>query len=492
MEETERYMKKLGMAGEGDVVVAGVSGGADSVCLLFVLCALRERMGFTVKACHVNHGLRGADADADERYVREICGRFQVECVVFHENVELIAGKRKQSLEEAGRMVRREAFEKVCAGEMHARIATAHHRDDNAETVLLNIARGTGLRGLCGIWPVRGRWIRPLLWAGRDEIEGFLREQGLGWCTDATNEADDYTRNRIRHHVIPSLEKQVNPGTAGHLNELSAQARELWELLEQETERAYRSCVRRGGDGGSILDKAALEEEQTAVKKQLVRRCIAEMLGTEKDISAVHVKNVLELLDRQNGRRVDLPGRVSAVRVYEGVEISRTGKAGPGRTGGMPDAAEETILEIPGETVLPDCGGEDKNCRITCRLVPRDSVREGKDIPQKKYTKWMDYDIIKHGLSVRGRRPGDYLEIDAGGNRQKLKSYFINEKIPREEREKLRLIADGPEIVWIPGHRLNPAYYVKDSTKRILEIKITEERTDVRDDQGIDPGRESR
>ena len=104
----------------------------------------------------------------------------------------------------------------------------------------------------------------------------------------------------------------------------------------------------------------------------------------------------------------------------------------------------------------------------------------------------MDYDIIKHGLSVRGRRPGDYLEIDAGGNRQKLKSYFINEKIPREEREKLRLIADGPEIVWIPGHRLNPAYYVKDSTKRILEIKITEERTDVRDDQGIDPGRESR
>ena len=159
----EKFIRKHGMIGKGDVVIAGVSGGADSVCLLFVLCALRETLGFRVKTCHVNHGLRGAEADEDEEYVRRLCRELEVPCRFFHENVELIAAKRKQSPEEAGRMVRREAFLAMCREDGGTKIATAHHRDDNAETVLLNMARGTGLKGLGGIRPMAGRWIRPLL-----------------------------------------------------------------------------------------------------------------------------------------------------------------------------------------------------------------------------------------------------------------------------------------------------------------------------------------
>ena len=472
MEQTEKYVKKLGMIGKDDVVAAGVSGGADSVCLLFVLCALRERLGFTVKVCHVNHGLRGADADADERYVKELCGQLGVECRIFHENVELIAAKRKQSLEEAGRMVRRAAFEEMCAGDGCTKIATAHHRDDNAETVLMNIARGTGLRGLCGIWPARGNWIRPLLWAGRREIETFLREQGIGWCTDATNEEDVYTRNRIRHRVIPVLEREVNPAAAAHLTDLSGQARELWDLLERETEEARGRCVHKDERGRLILDKAALEAEHPAVRKQLVKCCIAEVIGSEKDISSVHVRDVLALSDRQSGRTVTLPGGVCADRICEGIRIGSRMQA-EGTGGGSQD---------------PEPAGAP---RIVSRLIERGEVRLPEDIPQKGYTKWLDYDIIKNGLSIRKRRPGDYLRIDNAGNRQKLKTYFINEKIPREERDKLWLIADGPEIVWIPGYRMNCAYYVTNGTERILEIKITEDGTNVRDDQSIDPGRES-
>ena len=448
VEQTEKYVKRQDMIRKGDVVAAGVSGGADSVCLLFVLCALRRRLGFTVKVCHVNHGLRGADADADEQYVRELCGRLGVECIVFHENVELIAAKRKQSLEEAGRAVRRAAFEKVCAGEAHAKIATAHHRDDNAETVLMNIARGTGLRGLCGIWPARGKWIRPLLWAGRDEIETFLLEQGSGWCTDATNEEDVYTRNRIRHRVIPILQREVNPAAAA-------------------------------------LDKAALEAEHPAVQKQLVKQCIARMLGTEKDIAAVHVRAVLDLLDKQSGRMTDLPGGIRAVRTVGGILFGRRPDGDPDR-----EPAEDTALWIPGDTILYE-RRSGRRLRISCRITEQKKGMPPQDIPQKSYTKRMDYDIIKSGLSARNRRPGDYLTIDKEGNRQKLKSYFINEKIPREEREEMLLIADGPEIVWIPGYRMNCAYYVTDGTERILEIKITEDGTNVRDDQSIDPGRES-
>ena len=483
-------MEKTGMARKGDVIVAGVSGGADSVCLLFVLCALRERMGFKVKVCHVNHGIRGAEADADEAYVRQLCGKLQADCIVFHENVELIAEKRKQSLEEAGRAVRREAFEKVCAGSVRAKIATAHHRDDNAETVLLNIARGTGLRGLCGIWPARGRWIRPLMWAGRAEIERFLKEQGISWRTDATNEGDDYTRNRIRHHVVPLLQEQVNPGAVRHLDELAAQARELWEMLEQETERAGRRCICAANGQKLILDGAALSREHAAVRRQLVRNCIAQVRGDEKDISSTHVADVLGLLEKQNGRRVELPGGVRARRVYEGVEIAGPDRESQPPRGNRPDGLErepeglEIPLRIPGETFF-------RGYVISCRVVEKNDGEKPEQIPQKSYTKRMDYDIIKNGLSVRNRRPGDYLTIDAGGNRQKLKSYFINEKVPEDQRGRIPLIADGPEIAWIPGYRMGRTYYVDDSTERILEIKITEEKTNG-DNQGTDPGRESR
>lgn len=480
VELTEKYIKKHDMIREGDVVVAGVSGGADSVCLLFVLCALREDLGFNVKVCHVNHGIRGAEADADERFVQELCGRFGVECKVFHENVELIAAKRKQSVEEAGRFVRREAFERMCAGEMHAKIATAHHLNDNAETVLLNIARGTGVRGLCGIWPVRGNWIRPLVWAGRDEIEHFLREQRIRWCEDATNEEDEYTRNRIRHHVMPVLETQINSCAAAHLTELSAQARELWDLVEREVGAALLRCMGNDADGKTFLDKEALKEEHVAVQKQLVKQCIAQILGTEKDITSVHVREVLELFDKQNGRMLDLPGGIRAVRTYKGVEISRKKKD-------EVDIEEAGMqLTVDSDIRIPGCG-----MRISCRLIECNGKEIPRDIPQKNYTKWLDYDIIKNGLSLRKRRPGDYLRIDKKGNKQKLKSYFVNQKVPREEREKMWLIADGPEIVWIPEYRMNCAYYVKDSTERILEIKITEDGANVRDNQRIDFGRES-
>ena len=148
IEQTGIYIRKHGMIRAGDTVITGVSGGADSVCLLFMLCSLRGRLGFEVSVCHVNHGLRGADADADERYVEALCGKLKVPCRIFRENVELTARKRKQSLEEAGRMVRREAFETMCREDGGTKIATAHHRDDNAEAMIMNLARGTGLKGL--------------------------------------------------------------------------------------------------------------------------------------------------------------------------------------------------------------------------------------------------------------------------------------------------------------------------------------------------------
>lgn len=495
VEQTEMFIRKYGMIEEHDVVIAGVSGGADSVCLLFVLCGLQEKLGFQVKVCHVNHGLRGREADADEAYVKELCARLKVPCRFFHENVELIAAKRKQSLEEAGRTVRREAFGTMCREDGGTKIATAHHRDDNAETVLLNIARGTGLKGLCGIRPVQGKWIRPLLSSDRDQIESFLKKQGLTWCTDATNEEDEYTRNRIRHNILPAMKEQVNAGVIRHLEELSIQSLEVWEYLEQGVQAARKRCVYTGeesktsyagGEGKEPvvirISETEFKEEAPAVQKQLIKECIAVVRGGEKDIGAVHLKAVAELLGRPCGKRLDLPGGVIAERTYDGIVIRKRRKTEEEKAG----TVREVRLNIPGDTFLPD-----GIHRVKCRFADISEKDKAKEIPQKSYTKLIDYDIIKHGLSVRTRQSGDYLAVNEEGKCQKLKSWFINEKIPRGLRDEMLLVADGHHIVWIPGRRMSCACQISNRTKRILEIKITEDKKDVRDDQSAGSGRES-
>ena len=495
VEQTELFIRKYGMIEKDDVVIAGVSGGADSVCLLFILCRLQERLGFQVKVCHVNHGLRGREADADEEYVRNLCASMNVPCRIFREDVELIAVKRKQSLEEAGRTVRRAAFGTMCREDGGTKIATAHHRDDNAETVLLNIARGTGLKGLCGIRPVQGRWIRPLLDSDREQIETFLKEQGLSWCTDVTNEEDDYTRNRIRHNILPVMKEQINAGVVRHLEELSIQAREVWDYLEHGVQAAWERCVyvreeqqeaneagEKQGPAEIRINGNAFGQEASAVQKQLVKECIAAVRGGEKDIGAVHLKAVTDLFSRQCGKKLDLPGDIAAERTYDGVVIRKNREVKRAATGEV----REVRLNIPGETLLPD-----GIHRVRCRFADISEKDRAKEIPQKSYTKLIDYDIIKYGLSVRTRQSGDYLAVDERGSRQKLKSWFINEKIPRELRDKIFLVADGHHIVWIPGWRMSRACQISNRTKRILEIIITEDKKDVRNDQSAGSGRES-
>ena len=218
LEKIRRYMEKWHMLEKGDKVIVGVSGGADSICLLFVLIQLQKELPFELACVHVNHQLREADADADETYVKTFCERYRIPCEIYREDVALIAKKRKQSLEEAGREVRREAFVKTLKRYGGTKIALAHHQNDNAETFLMNVARGAGLKGLGGIRPVNGNVIRPLLAVERGEVEKYLEEEGIVFCVDETNKSDAYMRNRIRNHILPYFEEQVNKRIVTHIN----------------------------------------------------------------------------------------------------------------------------------------------------------------------------------------------------------------------------------------------------------------------------------
>ena len=226
-QRVKEYIQRYHMLEKEDKVVTGVSGGADSICLLFMLIELQKELGFSIVAVHVHHGLREGTADADAAYVQKVCREQGIDLRIFREDVKKYAKKNKLTLEEAGRNVRRMRFGQVLEESGGTKIALAHHQNDNAETLIWNLCRGCGLKGMGGIAPVDGVYVRPLLCLKRKEIESYLAERGISYCTDETNLEDDYTRNRIRSHVIPYLEEQINQQTVEHMADTMELMRKL-------------------------------------------------------------------------------------------------------------------------------------------------------------------------------------------------------------------------------------------------------------------------
>lgn len=457
----KRYIESWRMFGPGDKVIAGISGGADSICLLFVLLELRDELGIEITAVHVNHGLRGESANRDEAYVRAVCEREGVKLRVFHRDVGRYAKEHKLTVEEAGRNVRRECFRQTlseCGGSC---IALAHHQNDNAETVLWNLCRGSALKGMGGIPPKNGIWIHPLLSINRAEIESYLEKRGIPYCTDETNLEEHYTRNRIRNKVIPYLEQHINEKAVGHIARCAETLRKMGEYIEAETAKYMDQCIRTGEKGEIMLSKAAFEAVPDALKSEVMYGAVCRAAGERKDIGLTHVQAACELLERQTGRRLTLPYGVEVLRDYEGLLF---------RGRDMP-AWQKTA----------------ENATFWTKIFENES----KTFPEKIYTKWFDYDIIKNTVKIRHREPGDYIVIDKSGRTQKLKQYFINEKIPRELRDSIWLAADGKEIIWIVGYRQSQAYQITEDTKRILEIGFYGGEKDVRNSKSDDSGRGS-
>lgn len=453
-QRVKEYIQRYHMLEKEDKVVTGVSGGADSICLLFMLIELQKELGFSIVAVHVHHGLREGTADADADYVQKVCREQGVDLRIFREDVKKYAKENKLTLEEAGRNIRRMRFGQVLEESGGTKIALAHHQNDNAETLIWNLCRGCGLKGMGGIAPVDGVYVRPLLCLKRKEIESYLAERGISYCTDETNLEDDYTRNRIRSHVIPYLEEQINQQTVEHMADTMEQMRKLGEFVEQETRRHARQCIRYVHGNQAILNAEAYGKAPEALQAYMIHEMLCQIAGRRKDIESVHVRAVMELIEKQVGRRVDLPYHMQARRCYEGIVLSKTTDV---------DTIEDISAEEP----------------ATFRIFERQS-----DIvifPKKTYTKWFDYDIIKNTVKIRHRAPGDYLTIDKNGGTQKLKQYFVNEKIPREERDQVWLVADGSEIMWIVGYRQNQRYQVTEHTRRIMEIHFHGGKKDGRE-----------
>ena len=456
------YIKENKMIKAGETVVVGVSGGADSVCLLHMLSKYRKLFDVKLLAVHIHHGIRGESADRDAAFVEEICGREDIPFFLYKYNIPALAKEKGMSDEEAGRYARYEAFSKCLSencGASNGKIAVAHNKDDLAETMLFNLFRGAGVKGLKGITAIRDNIIRPVLCLERREIEEYIRINDLKYIVDETNLTEDYTRNKIRLNIMPQIKEAINSQAVAHMEATAANLTEIDDYMESQCEMEMARIVKLRGQG-VFIDGEGLENIHKALQRYIVKKCIYQVAGKAKDISSVHINSVMQLFNMTVGKKISLPYDIIAVKEYDGVHIYTSKEDNSIKR----NEFLAVDIKATGEYIFDDGKVE------ACLIVEEDSYNEG-IFQENKYTKWIQCDIMKFNLQLRTRRQGDYIIVDEKGSKKKLKDFFIDIKVPKEKRDDILLLANGSEIVWIVGYRLNYRYRVRDKQAKIYKLE---------------------
>ncbi|WP_145019697.1 tRNA lysidine(34) synthetase TilS [Geobacter argillaceus] len=440
----------------GETVVVAVSGGADSVALLDFL-ATGSGLGLRLVVAHVNHGLRGAEADDDERFVRGLAERYGLPMATTSADVRALSRQRRLSLEEAGREARYAFFEEVAGQYGAARIALAHHRDDQAETVLMRLIRGAGVDGLSGMRPRSGdgRYVRPLLSVTRRAIVGYLRKKGLAWQEDASNRDQRFLRNRVRHELLPLL-ASYNPAIAERLAATAESLAADGELLERLTAERYAVCRDCAGEGLAV---PLLRREPDGIRLRLYRRAIAAVKGDLRRLSHRHLQAIdrLVLAARSNGA-LALPDGVRITRCYDALTVT-VGDSGE-------DYGYELLVEGPGSYRLP--GGW--NLTVTVGKAP--ASWEGAALD----TAWFDPVAVPFPWLVRTFRPGDRIRPFGMTGEKKVKDLLIDLKIPPLERRSLPLVFAGGVLAWVCGIRRGAVGEVAPGSDRVVVAVCSRER----------------
>lgn len=476
----ERFFARTGTVRRGDTLLVGVSGGVDSVSLLHALRALAPDLGVNLHVAHLDHRLRGAESAADAAFVSELAHEWNLPVTVEAVDVAAFAAERRLSLETAARFVRYSFFADAARRLGAAAVVVGHNADDQVETLLLHLIRGTGLAGLRGMRPVQrltagalGRGesfsdggqrdllvLRPLLDVPRAEIVAYAERHALSYRRDSTNEDRTYLRNRIRHELVPLLEtynpsfKTLARRAAGLLAEdyayLGAAAEEAWERGASVEE------------GTVSLDLASLLAEMPAIRNLLVREAYARLVGDTTDLSAVHVSDVLALAEEgRTGAALALPGGVRAVRTYGALLIAN---ALPEREA-LP--VEGVRLNVPGLTVV-----EPGSLSVEATVAEQRCAGQG----DRQSHVDLDLDRIEGDLLVRRRAPGDRLRPLGLGGSKKVQDILVDAKVPRWERDAVPVVTAGHRVIWLAGHAVDASVRVRDDTKRVLCLRVHREK----------------
>jgi tRNA(Ile)-lysidine synthase len=445
-----------------DSLVVAVSGGADSVCLLHILANLQEELKIKLHIAHLNHQLRGADSDADAKYVADLASKLGIPCTIEKRDVKGYQARERLSLEEAAREVRYRFLAEVAKSIGTGRAAAGHTKDDHIETILMHLIRGSGTRGLRGLQPST-LWqsgangltiIRPLLEISHEETEEYCRRHKLSPRLDASNLSLSPLRNRVRQQLRPLLES-YNPAIAEALLRTGRITDDEISFFDEQVGRLWDEVIRQEGKT-IILDKAAFEPLDPALKRYLLRAAVEKLLGSAKDIELRHIEEMLSLTTKPAGKRLDLPGGLTFSIEYDRYLLTPDlSTLSP-----LPELKGEFPLKIPGKTLLP-------GWRVEATIVEREDISQKDD-----FTAYLDLAKSGEKLTVRARKKGDRFQPLGLAQPKKLGEFMIDAKIPQAWRGRIPLVCSGEQILWVVGWRLDERAKVGAETKRVLRLRF--------------------
>jgi len=447
------------MLAQGDAVLVGVSGGPDSVALLHSLVAIAPKWSLRLVVAHLNHQLRGPTADEEAAFVSKIAAGLGIPCKIASRNVAEYGIRYRLSVQEAARAVRYAFYDEVAAEYSADKIALGHHADDSAESILIHLLRGTGPLGLVGIPPVRdGRIIRPLIDLTRKEILAYLERHGLEYVLDRSNLDTDYLRNRIRHQLLPLLREEYNPNMVDALNRLGSilgDEEDFWDLT---VGRVFEELSWKRIPHGMSLSVSRLSGLHPALLRRVVRHAVLSVKGDLKRIGHVHVEAVIQLVVGSSpSGRLDLPDSITVLRDLEAVNFLSE----------PPQVIAGFEHDIPGiqTTPIPEIG-----IALKLLVCDGDEVSDPKSYPLT--TALFDMEAITFPLTVRSFKEGDRFNPLGMSGSQKVKTFFINQKVARRERLRCPILLSGGHIIWVGGYRIDDSVKITEKTRKILKAEL--------------------
>jgi len=449
---------------EPDRVLLAVSGGADSTTLLHVMLALVAdgMLRVEIHCAHVNHQLRGDEAQRDQDFVIDQCRKLKVAVTAERIDVRGYARAEKLSIETAARKLRIDCLLEIAARQNCVCIATAHQKNDNAETILHRLIRGTGFRGLCGIWPAKEftggvRFVRPLLCVNRSEIIQYLDSRNLKWCTDRTNEDCTYKRNLIRHRLLPALQKDCDGCLVDKLFELTKASRGFYRLICRSADAIWPD-VATAEKQTVTLSLGKLADHQPDVKIEIVRRALAHLAAGEREITERHYGNILRLSE---SKTIQLPYDIEVHRQDTKIVFVH-GQRKPAET----STTEPVVLKVPGLTEFADM-------RINAETFEYDAAKFEKFRATKSNSiEWFDLDGIEPPVTVRFRKRGDRFWPLGMQAEKKIGKFLTGEKIPQKYRQKLLVIEDAEKTIWLCPVRISEQTKITGRTKKVLQLQV--------------------
>ena len=456
------YIKDNDLIQDGDKVVVALSGGPDSVCLLNILFELKKELNINIVAAHLNHLLRGEDSFKDEEYAIDICNSMGIQCFVKRVDIDSYSKEHKLSSEMAGRSVRYDFFEEILKKEEFNKIATAHNANDQAETILFRLMRGTGLEGLGGIKVSRdNKIIRPILCLTREEVEEYINLKNLNPRIDKTNFEKIYNRNKIRLDILPYMKENFNEDIIQTLNRMSVLIQKDNEFLESLSLSFYNKyCIEH--NDYFIIKKEIFKEEEPIVNRVL-RRAVVKYSRSNYDFEMKHIYKIYHLSKNVSGKILDLPNGVYAENIYGDIYIKNKE-----RKINKNNIKEEIILNksnINKNTV------EFNNLIIKFSVI-NNIERNNGNLNESNLIKYFDLDKVNNNILLRSRMNGDKIIPLGMKGSKKLKDIFIDMKIPKEERYNIPVLCFDEKIAWIIGVRTSEEYKLTDKSKNILKVVV--------------------